>query len=160
MGSRRSGKARAPPLEPGHSQLHWMRLTSTAEDQTRGVGLADPDDVEARKCAVWSIDEVRRHNSRNDCWMVLRGRVYNVSAYLRYHPGSVEEMMRSAGGRPSGQSAPTRRTAGPLAAGGAARHDLRDGVRALPAVTESTCTPGTDAAPFALTPRRRLHLSL
>ena len=101
MGSRRSGKARAPPLEPGHSQLHWMRLTSTAEDQTRGVGLADPDDVEARKCAVWSIDEVRRHNSRNDCWMVLRGRVYNVSAYLRYHPGSVEEMMRSAGGRPS-----------------------------------------------------------
>jgi ferredoxin-NADP reductase/cytochrome b involved in lipid metabolism len=97
MGSRRSGKARAPPLEPGFSQLHWMRLTTTEEDQTNGVGLADPDEVAAGRCARWTLDEVRRHNSRHDCWMVLRGRVYNVTAYLRYHPGSVEELMRSAG---------------------------------------------------------------
>lgn len=97
MGSRRSGKARAPPLETGFSQLHWMRLTTSAEDQTRGVGLADPDDVAAGRCARWTLEEVRRHNCRHDCWMVLRGLVYNVTSYMRYHPGSVEELMRSAG---------------------------------------------------------------
>jgi ferredoxin-NADP reductase len=99
MGSRRTGKARAPLLEAGYSQLHWMRLTARAEDQTRGVGLADPDEVAAGRCARWTLKEVRRHNSRQDCWMVLRGRVYNVTSYLRYHPGSIEELMRSAGDR-------------------------------------------------------------
>ena len=95
MGSRRSGKARAPPLEAGFSQLHWMRLT--ADDQTLGVGLADPDQLEQGSARAWSLEEVRRHNSRHDCWMALRGRVYNVTAYLRYHPGSIEELMRCAG---------------------------------------------------------------
>ena len=42
-------------------------------------------------------EEVRRHNTRADAWMVLRGRVYNVTRYLQFHPGSVEELMRAAG---------------------------------------------------------------
>jgi len=96
MGSRRDGNRRAPPLEPGHSQLHWMRL-ALAGDQTLGVGHVDDEALESPHSKRWTLDEIRRHNSRYDCWMVLRGRVYNVTSYLHYHPGSVEEMMRCAG---------------------------------------------------------------
>ena len=61
---------------------------------TAGVGAADP---ESSSCREWPIEEVRRHCSRDDAWMVLRGLVYDVTRYLRYHPGSVEEMLRAAG---------------------------------------------------------------
>lgn len=80
--------------EAGFSQLHWMRLATSAEDLTEGVGAADPD---SPSCPQWPMEEVRRHCSRDDAWIVLRGLVYNVTQYLRYHPGSVEEILRSAG---------------------------------------------------------------
>lgn len=95
MGSRRmKGTRPIPQTEAGYSQLHWSRLISKEDDLTEGVGVADPDDAD---CPTWTMAEVRRHNTRDDAWMVLRGRVFNVTRYLRYHPGSVEEIMRAAG---------------------------------------------------------------
>mgnify|MGYP002718908693 FL=1 len=41
--------------------------------------------------------ELAKHNTREDCWQVYAGRVYNVGPFLRYHPGGVGEMMRGAG---------------------------------------------------------------
>lgn len=41
--------------------------------------------------------ELAKHNTREDCWQVYAGRVYNVGPFLRYHPGGVAEMMRGAG---------------------------------------------------------------
>ena len=29
--------------------------------------------------------------------MIIRGKVYNVTAYIPYHPGGVSELMRGAG---------------------------------------------------------------
>ena len=31
-------------------------------------------------------EEVQRHNKIDDCWIVARGRVYDVTDYLPYHP--------------------------------------------------------------------------
>ena len=57
--------------------------------------VADPDEEDDWK--QWPIEEVRKHNTRHDAWMVLRGKVYNITRYLAFHPGSVEELMRAAG---------------------------------------------------------------
>ena len=42
---------------------------------------------------------LKKQNGRkgNDAWMVLGGRVYNVTPYAKYHPGGVPELMRGAG---------------------------------------------------------------
>lgn len=32
-----------------------------------------------------------------DAWTVLSGKVYNITAYLPYHPGGVEETLKCAG---------------------------------------------------------------
>lgn len=42
-------------------------------------------------------DELRKHTSRDDLWMAVRGKVYDVTSYLRFHPGGIEELMRGAG---------------------------------------------------------------
>ena len=40
---------------------------------------------------------LKQHNKRDDVWMALYGKVYNVTAYMPYHPGGEKELMRAAG---------------------------------------------------------------
>lgn len=37
-----------------------------------------------------TIDEVSKHNSQTDCWMAVRGIVYDVTEFLEQHPGGPE----------------------------------------------------------------------
>lgn len=41
--------------------------------------------------------ELAQHKTRDDCWHAYGGKVYNVTPFLKYHPGGVGEMMRAAG---------------------------------------------------------------
>ena len=88
-------KARKTPLEPGYSLQSWMRFSADA-DLSGGVGKVDEDEDE-EKWKKWPIDEIRKHNSRDDFWTVIRGRVYHLTPYLPYHPGGVDILDSIAG---------------------------------------------------------------
>ncbi|POY70626.1 hypothetical protein BMF94_6404 [Rhodotorula taiwanensis] len=75
-------------VEKGFSQLDWAKLNRTGEVDLTG-GIPEPIRV--------TPSELAKHNTREDCWQVYAGRVYNVGPFLRYHPGGVGEMMRGAG---------------------------------------------------------------
>lgn len=34
-----------------------------------------------------SLAEVQKHNSVNDCWVIISNNVYNVTSYINLHPG-------------------------------------------------------------------------
>ena len=40
---------------------------------------------------------LKQHNTRQDAWTVINGKVYNVTPYLAFHPGGEKELMRVAG---------------------------------------------------------------
>lgn len=42
-------------------------------------------------------EELAKHNTESDCWIAFRGLVYNVTPYMEFHPGGVDELMRAAG---------------------------------------------------------------
>ena len=84
----RPSKRKKVRLAPGFSQMDWIRLNGRAKDMN-GLGGAAPRPVTRR--------ELRKHRSTYDCWMALRGKVYNVTKYLPYHPGGPEELMSVAG---------------------------------------------------------------
>lgn len=44
-----------------------------------------------------SVNEVKLHNNRNDCWVVLNGDVYDVTSFLSAHPGGVGKLLDYAG---------------------------------------------------------------
>ncbi|KAJ5316520.1 hypothetical protein N7508_001028 [Penicillium antarcticum] len=41
--------------------------------------------------------EIRLHNSRHSCWVVIHGAVYDVTDFLESHPGGSQVIMRCAG---------------------------------------------------------------
>ncbi|XP_055965681.1 cytochrome b5 reductase 4 [Sorex fumeus] len=89
-----SSQQRAPsagrskvPLKQGRSLMDWIRLTKSGKDLT---GL------KGRLIEV-SEEELKKHNTKDDCWICIRGLVYNVSPYMEYHPGGEDELMRAAG---------------------------------------------------------------
>ncbi|KAM9999634.1 hypothetical protein ACTFIZ_008089 [Dictyostelium cf. discoideum] len=45
----------------------------------------------------FTIQEVSRHNSREDCWIIINEKVYNVSSYVSSHPGG-DMILQNAGG--------------------------------------------------------------
>lgn len=39
------------------------------------------------------MQEVKQHKTEEDAWTVLRGRVYNISPYIRFHPGGLHSSL-------------------------------------------------------------------
>lgn len=46
---------------------------------------------------VYTIQEVQKHNSTDDLWIVYNGQVYDVTSYLDEHPGGEEVIADCAG---------------------------------------------------------------
>ncbi len=70
---KRPGKV---PFEKGFSQMDWIMLCR------RKGPTARPRDV--------TMAEVSQHSSESDGWTVIDGKVYELSPYMKYHPGGAE----------------------------------------------------------------------
>lgn len=66
-----------------------MRLTQEKGRELAGVG---PGPLK-----VYTEEELASHNTVEDAWTAINGKVYNISPYMRFHPGGVIELMRGAG---------------------------------------------------------------
>ncbi|KAL2233497.1 UNVERIFIED_CONTAM: Cytochrome b5 isoform A [Sesamum indicum] len=43
------------------------------------------------------MEEASEHNTKDDCWVVIDGKVYDVSSYLDEHPGGDDVLLRATG---------------------------------------------------------------
>lgn len=41
--------------------------------------------------------ELRKHNLESDCWLAVRGKVYNVTSWIAKHPGGVDTIVLNGG---------------------------------------------------------------
>lgn len=61
----------------------------------------DDDDDEEEEAggggAGYSMDEVSKHNKKSDCWVVLSGKVLDVTKFLSQHPGGELAILTFAG---------------------------------------------------------------
>jgi cytochrome b involved in lipid metabolism len=45
----------------------------------------------------YTLEEVKEHNTKSDCWIVVHNKVYNVSEFLNDHPGGALSILAYAG---------------------------------------------------------------
>jgi cytochrome b involved in lipid metabolism len=74
--------AQKTPVAPGRSPLHWARFAETQRP---------------RPLVAMTAAELARHDTEGDAWVAIGGFVFDVTAYLEYHPGGKEQLMRAAG---------------------------------------------------------------
>lgn len=88
-------------LAPGHSPLDWAALTkSTApEAAIRLRGDSAYSRYGPHKLARITPSQLAAHTGRKgkDAWTSYAGKVYNISAYLRFHPGGEAQLLKGAG---------------------------------------------------------------
>ncbi|XVF73617.1 hypothetical protein PTKIN_Ptkin12aG0216500 [Pterospermum kingtungense] len=77
------------PFEKGYSQMDWLKLTQTHPDLAGLKGQSN------RK--LISMSEVKKNQKEGSMWTVLKGRVYNISPYMKFHPGGVDMLMKAVG---------------------------------------------------------------
>jgi cytochrome b involved in lipid metabolism len=51
-------------------------------------GIMDPSTKsEQPNTTLYSFTELSQHNSEDDCWLLISGRVYEVTEFIASHPG-------------------------------------------------------------------------
>ncbi|KAK0546445.1 hypothetical protein OC846_004211 [Tilletia horrida] len=46
---------------------------------------------------VITLDELKQHNLQEDLWLLVHGKVYNVTTFMDEHPGGDEVLLSEAG---------------------------------------------------------------
>ncbi|XP_037042316.1 cytochrome b5 reductase 4 isoform X2 [Bradysia coprophila] len=74
-------------LKPGHSLMDWIRLGSSGCDLAGTGGVV----------SAVSHKELAKNCKCDDAWLAIRGKVYNVTRYMDFHPGGTDELMKGVG---------------------------------------------------------------
>ena len=51
----------------------------------------------APKSERWSGEQISQHNSKEDCWVIIHGRAYDVTEFMPEHPGGPNIILKFAG---------------------------------------------------------------
>ncbi len=72
----------------------WL-MTFPINIEKKVIESKKEEEIPAKKGI--SLSEVTKHNSRNDCWTAINGKVYDVTAFFGVHPGGDENLFRVCG---------------------------------------------------------------
>ncbi|KAL9642722.1 hypothetical protein ABK040_009800 [Willaertia magna] len=53
--------------------------------------------MSATNLPLMTRDDVAKHNSESDCWVICHQKVYNLTNYLSEHPGGIKLILKDAG---------------------------------------------------------------
>lgn len=45
----------------------------------------------------YTFEEVKHHNTSNDCWLIIKNKVYDVTEFANIHPGGKQLIYSVAG---------------------------------------------------------------
>ena len=96
------------PTQPGQQTGGWMTKVATKPDSAgfgRLLEVQGEPKEEAPAAApaksgekrLITMEEVRKHSSETDVWIVVNNKVYDCTEYLELHPGGVESITINAG---------------------------------------------------------------
>lgn len=82
-------RKKVPSVGKGVSQMAWMRKIRSEKHAAGSIGRSCTREI--------GLDELKGHKDGKDAWIAVRGKVYNISPYLEYHPGGSKILEDCAG---------------------------------------------------------------
>jgi nitrate reductase (NAD(P)H) len=96
------------PTQPGQEKGGWM-TTIAGKPDSAGFGRlleiqgevkeeAPPaTDPKAASKKIFTMDEIEKHNTEHDVWIIVNDKVYDCTEYLELHPGGADSILINAG---------------------------------------------------------------
>jgi cytochrome b involved in lipid metabolism len=78
------------------SQNNNQQNATTNTNQINGV-VSGTKSSSTGTNLVLSMTELAKHNSYNSCWLLISGKIYDVTSYLNSHPGGEAEILKTCG---------------------------------------------------------------
>jgi cytochrome b involved in lipid metabolism len=66
---------------------------NTGSATTKKTPIPNP----VKKTLVLNMTEIAKHNKSTDCWMLISGKVYDITSFFGSHPGGNSTMSTSCG---------------------------------------------------------------
>lgn len=70
---------------------------NTTTTNTTTPTKTNPTTTPVVNSIVLNMTEIMRHNTQSDCWMLISGKVYNITSYFGSHPGGSSTMTPTCG---------------------------------------------------------------
>ena len=67
--------------------LRTLKLVRTTNLHPAKVFSYTRISYSTKQLAFFTKEEVSKHNTKDDCWLIIHGKVYDVSDYVDEHPG-------------------------------------------------------------------------
>lgn len=88
------------PTQPGNKSGGWMdrerHLEKSSEtNPTLKKSVSSPFINTSSK--VYSLSEVKKHNSPDSAWIIVHGHIYDCTRFLKDHPGGADSILINAG---------------------------------------------------------------
>ncbi|KAF4456771.1 hypothetical protein F53441_1207 [Fusarium austroafricanum] len=78
------------PVEPATKDGGWMK--PSVENK-----IADAKQQAGAPQKEFTREEIEKHNTQDDCWLVVEGKVYDATSVLDWHPGGAAAILGHAG---------------------------------------------------------------
>mmetsp|Transcript_21204 Transcript_21204/g.53518 ORF Transcript_21204/g.53518 Transcript_21204/m.53518 type:complete len:129 (-) Transcript_21204:37-423(-) len=76
----------------------WLQRKADASESNAPASLPDTFGRQPITNKAYTIEEVAKHNKRDDIWVIVDDKVFDVTSYVDDHPGGEEAIMVNPGG--------------------------------------------------------------
>jgi cytochrome b involved in lipid metabolism len=81
--------------QPVSSAVSEQAATSNQETSVKVEIATGTKSISEEK--YYTMEEVQKHNSRESCWTVVRGDVYDLTKWIDKHPGGADKILKLCG---------------------------------------------------------------
>eukprot|EP00483_Globobulimina_turgida_P001513 UN01515 len=79
------GRRKRPPASQRFAPLNWVKKHAKLKSMAKYGGPGK-----------YTMEQVKRHNKAEDCWIVLNGHIFDITEYIPYHPGG-DDILKAKG---------------------------------------------------------------
>lgn len=77
--------------------FYQNKKNTTSSVKTDNLMQTDISKLSSQGVKVLDMIEIAKHNKESDCWMLINGKIYDVTSYFGKHPGGSVAMLATCG---------------------------------------------------------------